>query len=119
MDQRYDSGALRAFAENVLGRAGLPPEPAEAVARGLVEGDLYGHVTHGLALLEDYVAAIETGTMERDGRPEVLADAGAELRVVAPEICPELLALAGEDAHRRLARHHLAEGFAGERHKAG
>jgi L-lactate dehydrogenase len=77
MDKRYDSGALRAFAEDVLCRAGLPPEPAQAVARGLVEGDLYGHVTHGLALLEDYVAAIESGTMERDGRPEVLADAGA------------------------------------------
>ncbi len=34
-------------------------------------------------------------------KSRLLADAGAELRVVAPEICPELLALAGEDAHRR------------------
>src|SRR4249920_1030820 len=77
MDTRFDPAALRAFAETVLQRAGLPAEPSESVARGLVEGDLYGHTTHGLALLTDYVAAIEDGSMTKDGRPEVLADAGA------------------------------------------
>ena len=77
MDHRFDAARLRAFAGDVLARAGVPPEPAEAVARGLVDGDLYGHVTHGLALLEDYGAAVENGTMTRDGRPEVVSDAGA------------------------------------------
>ena len=37
MDKRYDPGALRAFAEGVLRRAGVPEEPARAVAQGLVE----------------------------------------------------------------------------------
>jgi L-lactate dehydrogenase len=67
----------RRFARAALERAGLPEEPAAAVARGLVEGDLYGHATHGLALLADYVEEIRAGTMTTEGRPEVLADAGA------------------------------------------
>jgi LDH2 family malate/lactate/ureidoglycolate dehydrogenase len=79
MNVRYDPPAIRAFARDILLRAGLPQEPAESVARGLVEGDLYGHTTHGLALLAAYVEEIETGAMEAAGRPEVLADAGAAL----------------------------------------
>ncbi len=77
MDQLYDPEALRDFARGVLAKVGTPAEPAAAVASGLVEADLYGHVTHGLALLADYVAALEDGTMAKDGRPEVIADAGA------------------------------------------
>lgn len=69
--------AWRAFAASVLEKAGLPPEPASAVARGLVEGDLYGHSTHGLALLADYVDEIAAGTMATEGRPETVADLGA------------------------------------------
>jgi len=67
----------REFATSVLLRAGLPAEPAGAVARGLVEGDAYGHSTHGLALLADYVEEIDNGKMTTSGRPEVVADAGA------------------------------------------
>ena len=108
MDQRFDPGALRTFADDVLRRAGLPAEPAEAVARGLVEGDLYGHVTHGLALLEDYVAAVDNGTMERDGRPEVLADAGAAATWDArrlPGVWTTMLAV--DDAVARAGRYGL------------
>jgi L-lactate dehydrogenase len=43
----------------------------------LVEADLYGHDTHGLALLADYVEEIAGGLMETSGRPEVLAKFGA------------------------------------------
>lgn len=71
--------AWRAFATAALRAAGLPDEPAETVAAALVEADLYGHTTHGLALLPDYVDEIAAGTMVRGGRPEVLADAGASL----------------------------------------
>ncbi len=69
----------RAFAAEALGQAGLPDEPAKAVATGLVEGDLYGHSTHGLALLADYVEEIRSGAMETEGRPQVLNDSGAAL----------------------------------------
>ncbi|WP_119391479.1 Ldh family oxidoreductase [Taklimakanibacter lacteus] len=77
MAQKYDVESLREFARAVLLKAGLPEEPARSVARGLVEADLYGHSTHGLALLPDYVDEIESGAMAKNGRPEALSDFGA------------------------------------------
>jgi L-lactate dehydrogenase len=77
MQETIDPARWREWATEVLETAGLPTEPAAGVAEGLVEGDLYGHSTHGLALLPDYVEELENGTMEREGRPEVVADAGA------------------------------------------
>ena len=47
----FDARALTDFAKATLSKAGLPDEPAASVARGLVEADLLGHTTHGLALL--------------------------------------------------------------------
>jgi LDH2 family malate/lactate/ureidoglycolate dehydrogenase len=75
--ERYQPAALRAFAEAVLQHAGLPPEPAAAVADGLVEADLFGHTTHGLGLLADYVEEIATGRMATAGGPDVLTQSGA------------------------------------------
>jgi LDH2 family malate/lactate/ureidoglycolate dehydrogenase len=77
MPETIDAGALRAFAAEVLRAAGLPEEPARAVAEGLVEADLLGHDTHGLALLADYVDEIAAGTMATDGRPEIVSSNGA------------------------------------------
>jgi LDH2 family malate/lactate/ureidoglycolate dehydrogenase len=77
MTERYQPSDLTAFAERLLAGAGLPTEPAAAVAAGLVEADLLGHTTHGLALLGPYLGALEAGTMERDGRPAVLTEAPA------------------------------------------
>jgi len=61
----FDAAALRAFGRDVLVKAGLPAPPAESVARVLVEADLLGHTTHGLALLADYVEEIAEGRMEK------------------------------------------------------
>jgi LDH2 family malate/lactate/ureidoglycolate dehydrogenase len=77
MQKPIDPVRWRAWAEKILEATGLPHGPATGVAAGLVEGDLYGHSTHGLALLSDYVEALENGTMERHGAPEVVTDAGA------------------------------------------
>lgn len=77
MQKPIDPAEWRDWATRVLKSTGLPEEPARSVAVGLLEGDLYGHSTHGLALLPDYVEEIETGKMEREGRPEIVADAGA------------------------------------------
>jgi L-lactate dehydrogenase len=68
---------LRKFAADALMKAGLPEEPARVVAKGLVEADLYGHSTHGLALLPDYIDEIASGGMTKEGRPETLSDLGA------------------------------------------
>ncbi|MFZ3120980.1 MAG: Ldh family oxidoreductase, partial [Variovorax sp.] len=45
----YDANALRRFGADLLQRAGLAAPMATCVADTLVEGDLLGHDTHGLA----------------------------------------------------------------------
>jgi len=64
---RHDAEHLTHFARELLQRAGLAPAMAGDVAAILVEGDLLGHDTHGLALLAPYLAEIDKGSMARDG----------------------------------------------------
>jgi L-lactate dehydrogenase len=45
---------------------------AHAVAAVLVDGDLLGHTTHGLALLAPYLGEIEKGAMAKAGEPAVV-----------------------------------------------
>jgi LDH2 family malate/lactate/ureidoglycolate dehydrogenase len=74
MTARYAATDLIAFATTLLGRAGLEEAKAVAVAEVLVEGDLRGHNTHGLALLGGYLADLEKGAMTKAGEPRVIAD---------------------------------------------
>lgn len=76
---QYSASALVAYAEQLLRGAGLEDRHAAVVASVLVEGDLMGHDTHGLALLPAYVAALEAGTMEKAGEPTVVSDRPAAL----------------------------------------
>jgi LDH2 family malate/lactate/ureidoglycolate dehydrogenase len=69
---RYAAAELVAFARGLLGRAGLRDDMARDVADILVEGDLLGHTTHGLALLAPYLTEIERGSMARAGTPEIV-----------------------------------------------
>ena len=75
----YQAMDLLDFACQLLGRAGLAADRAAAVADVLLEGDLLGHTTHGLALLAPYLREIETGGMQTEGTWEVVADHGAAL----------------------------------------
>jgi LDH2 family malate/lactate/ureidoglycolate dehydrogenase len=68
---RMDAAALGRFAEACCRAAGLPEDKARDVAEVLVEGDLMGHDTHGLALLTSYLDSLETGVMTAEGAPEV------------------------------------------------
>jgi len=77
--QRYSADALRHFATALLEKAGLDGAPAATVAATLVEGDLLGHDTHGLALLAPYVKSLENGGMAKSGMPELLSDRGAAI----------------------------------------
>lgn len=77
--ERYSAARLIKFANALLGRAGLEPEKSAAVAEILVEGDLLGHNTHGLALLPAYLGEIEKGGMTKSGEPEIVADFPAAL----------------------------------------
>jgi L-lactate dehydrogenase len=72
--ERYSAARLIEFACALLVRAGLEPDKAADVAGILVEGDLLGHNTHGLALLPAYLNEIEKGSMTKAGEPEVVAD---------------------------------------------
>lgn len=69
--------ALRDFAQDLFRTAGLAEDKAAAVARTLVEADLMGHSTHGLALAPWYLDSIADGVMTKDGVPETLSDRGA------------------------------------------
>ncbi len=71
---RYRAADLRAFARTLLQRAGLDDERAGIVAEVLVEGDLLGHDTHGLALLAPYLAELERGSMRKEGEVILVND---------------------------------------------
>lgn len=77
LPDRLDAEDLIRFAAELLGRAGLDADKARTVADILVEGDLLGHSTHGLALLGPYLDALASGDMTAEGEPEVVASAGA------------------------------------------
>src|SRR4051812_32465856 len=74
MSSRYPAPALIGFARALLEHAGLEPDKARVVAEILVEGDLLGHSTHGLALLPSYLVELEKGSMTKSGEPRVIAD---------------------------------------------
>src|SRR3954449_11200425 len=74
MDARYRADHLISFATELLSKSGLDEDKSRAVAEVLVEGDLLGHTTHGLALLAPYLNDLEKGGMTRSGEPQTLAD---------------------------------------------
>jgi L-lactate dehydrogenase len=74
MPARVPAPQLIAFATRLLTRAGLEEAKAVTVATVLVEGDLLGHTTHGLALLPAYLEEIVGGRMATAGEPNVVAD---------------------------------------------
>ena len=103
MSNTYPADSLTGFATSLLCAAGLTSDKAEAVAQILVEGDLIGHNTHGLALLGPYLAELESGFMARDGDPEVVADAPAAVtwdgrRLPGPWLVLKAMELAAERA---------------------
>jgi L-lactate dehydrogenase len=73
---RYAASALRQTAHELLVAAGLDRALAGDVADVLVEGDLLGHDTHGLALLAAYLAELEAGRMTRRGSFRVISERG-------------------------------------------
>lgn len=73
MTDRYDAARLLTLATALLRHAELDPEKAEVVAATLLEGDLLGQTTHGLALLGAYLDEAASGRMAGCGEPETLA----------------------------------------------
>lgn len=94
---------LLSFAEQLLQSAGLPSDKAHAVADILLEGDLLGHTTHGLALLAPYLTELASGQMRKDGDPQVVCDRPAAvtwdgLRLPGPWLVLQAIELAAARA---------------------
>ncbi len=77
INKRYEPGGMGKLAQTLFLRAGLEQEKAQAVASILLEADMMGHVTHGLALLPAYLGAAESGALTCHGEPDVISDRGA------------------------------------------
>ena len=68
---------LRVAACRLLEAAGAEPSVARCVAQALLEADLLGHDTHGLALLGAYVDELKKGRMRASGQVEVLRESAS------------------------------------------
>lgn len=75
-EPRYAASDLLALARSLFTKAGLEPDKAEAVATYLVEADLMGHSTHGLALAGWYLQGIADGVVTKTGTYDVVSDRG-------------------------------------------
>ena len=73
-DARYDAQSLEDFAAQLFTAAGMPGDRSEVVGKYLVEADLMGHDTHGLAQAAGYLGDILAGNMPADGDVEVITD---------------------------------------------
>jgi LDH2 family malate/lactate/ureidoglycolate dehydrogenase len=106
---RYPADQLVGFAADLFRAAGLADDKARTVAEILVEGDLLGHTTHGLALAAPYLDALARGSMSREGMPEVLSDhGGAQCWDGRRLPGPWLVVRAIDAALARVAEHGLA-----------
>lgn len=105
MSMRHSSQALHEFARDLLIGAGLERDIAGVVAEVLLEGDLLGHDTHGLALLPSYLRELDAGTMARSGRHQVIGERAASALWDGGRLPgPWLTRLAIDDAIERARR---------------
>lgn len=104
--QRYAHESLLSFASALGEKAGLPPERARMQAEILLEADLMGHTTHGLALLPNYLKELSAGSMNADGQPVVLSDRGATVAWDGNRIAGTwLVTQAVDEGLRRIPQH--------------
>jgi L-lactate dehydrogenase len=73
----YAASDLRAFGAALFRAAGLDGDKPEVSAAVLVDADLMGHTTHGLALAPRYLQEIGSGSMHGTGDQRVVSDRGA------------------------------------------
>jgi LDH2 family malate/lactate/ureidoglycolate dehydrogenase len=116
----YRTSELLAFATALFRCAGLDPDKSNTVAEILLEGDLLGHTTHGLALAAPYLAALDAGSMTRDGDPAVVSDRGGALCWDGRRLPgPWLVVRAIEQALARVPAHGIAAVAIRESHHIG
>ena len=100
---RYAADSLEAFAAALLEAAGASGDIARDTASVLLDGDLMGHTTHGLALLPGYLQALVDGSMRNDGAPAVIASSPAARTLDGRRLPGPWLTLRALDAAREIA----------------
>jgi LDH2 family malate/lactate/ureidoglycolate dehydrogenase len=74
MDRRWRADDLALFTRRSFGVLDVPPEDAALVAESLVNADLIGVATHGVARLPSYVERLERGLVK--ARPAISVEGG-------------------------------------------
>ena len=77
MTIKFKADSLITFAAEALKVNGMQPDMAQDIAEVLVEGDLYGHDTHGLALLTPYINTLKAGKMRGSGEIDIVTQRAA------------------------------------------
>ena len=103
---RYDAEALRAYANDLLRASGAEAAIARDVADVLLDGDLMGHTTHGLALLAGYLGQLADGGMRKSGEPAIVAQTDATQTWDGRRLPGPWLTLRALDAARAMANAH-------------
>ena len=74
---RVDVDQVRKVVQNIMRAAGMTPEQSQSVARRMVASDLYGHVTHGVAMVPMYLERLADGRIKTGGQINTLQDHGS------------------------------------------
>jgi LDH2 family malate/lactate/ureidoglycolate dehydrogenase len=105
----YRAPDLARFASALFEAAGLERDKARTVGEVLLEGDLLGHTTHGLALAAPYLEALAEGSMRAEGTPTVVSERGGAVCWDGRRLPgPWLVVQAIEAALARLPEHGIA-----------
>jgi LDH2 family malate/lactate/ureidoglycolate dehydrogenase len=79
MANRYNIEELILYIEALFLAAGMDADKSAIVAQLLVEADLMGHTTHGIAQAPAYLSGLENGLMLGTGDPIIVSDRGAAI----------------------------------------
>jgi L-2-hydroxycarboxylate dehydrogenase (NAD+) len=70
--ERVSAETLKSFCTEALERLNVPHEDAQVVAKVLVEADLRGIDSHGVARMSRYVTGIQQGMMRPNAKPKTV-----------------------------------------------
>ena len=79
MTNRYNTIELISYIEALFSAIGMDPDKSAIVAPLLVEADLMGHTTHGIAQAPAYLSGLQNGLMSGRGDPITVSDRGATI----------------------------------------
>ena len=78
---RVAADDLKRCVASAFGSAGATEADAECVASALVASDLAGHASHGVIRVSAYLEAIDQGSIDPQGQPELTGNDGATARI--------------------------------------